>query len=67
MTQEAIRVEECAGEQAVSILAGDQLAAVQVPGQNQVVAGMLRCLPDSRVMSTQDADMSIDTLRGFRT
>ena len=50
MTQEAIRVEERAREQTVSILAGDQLAAMQVPRQHEVVAGDAGCLPDSRVM-----------------
>src|SRR5688572_17312568 len=52
MTQEAIPVEECPRKQAVPVLAGDQLAAMQVPGQDEVVAGMAGCLPDSRVMST---------------
>ena len=40
MTQEAIRVEERARKQAVSILAGDQLAAMQMPGQDEVIAGV---------------------------
>lgn len=66
MTQEAIRVEDRPRKQAVSILAGDQLAAMQVPGQNEVVTDMAGCLPDSRVMSAQDSDMPIDVRRGFR-
>ena len=66
MTQEAIRVEDRPRKQAVSILAGDQLAAMQMPGQDEVVAGMAGRLPDSRVVRAQDADMPIDVRRGFR-
>ena len=66
MTQEAIRVEDRPRKQAVSILAGHQLAAMQVPGQDEVVAGIAGCLPDSRVVRAQDADMPIDVRRGVR-
>ena len=59
MTQEAVGVENRTGKQAVSILAGDDLAAVQVSGQDEVVAGMAACSPDVRVVRAQDADMPI--------
>ena len=59
MAREAIRVEDRPRKQAVSILAGDQLAAVQMPGQDQVVAAMAACLPDSRVMRAEDSNMPI--------
>jgi hypothetical protein len=67
VTQETVRVEDCSGKQAVSILTGNELAAMQVPGQDEVVAGMAGCLPDSRVMRAQDADMAIMVWRGLRT
>ena len=40
MTQEAVGVENRTRKQAVSIFAGDDLAAMQVSGQDQVIAGM---------------------------
>ena len=63
MSQEAVRVEDRSRKQAAPILAGDQLAAVQVPGQDEVVTGMTGGLPDPRVMRAQDADMRIDVRR----
>ena len=48
------------------MLPDDQLAAMQVPGQDEVIAGMSRCLPDSRVMCAQDANMRVDRRGGFR-
>src|SRR5215203_357278 len=38
MTEEAMPVQESAREQAVAIFPGDQLAAMQVPGENKVIA-----------------------------
>src|SRR5918993_630720 len=40
MTEKAIRVEQCTWEQAIAILPANQLAAMQVAGEDQVVAGM---------------------------
>ena len=60
VTQEAIRIEDGPGIQAVSLLPGDQLAAMQMPGEDEVVAGTAGCLPDSRVVSAQDPDMPIE-------
>jgi hypothetical protein len=57
MTQEAIRVEERAGEETVSILAHDDLTAVQVSGKDQVIAAVAGPLPDPRVVSAQDLDI----------
>ena len=39
---------------------------MQVSGQDEVIAGMSRCLPDSRVMCAQDANMRVDGHGGFR-
>ena len=57
MSQEAIRVEERTGEEAVPILAHDDLATVQVPGQDEVIAAIAARLPDPRVVSAQDFDV----------
>jgi hypothetical protein len=64
MTQEAIGIENRTRKQAVPIFAGDDLAAVQVAGQDQVITGMAKCFPDSRIMSAQYADMPINRRRG---
>jgi hypothetical protein len=65
MIQEAIRVDDCSRIKPVSIFAGDKLAAVQVAGENEVVAGVAGRLPDSRVMPAQDTNIGIDVRRGF--
>ena len=57
MTQEAVRVEKSTREKTVSILAHDDLAAVQVSGQDQVIAAIAARLPDFRVMGAQDLDI----------
>src|SRR5688500_4071315 len=64
-TQEAIGIENRTRIQAVSVCAGDDLAAVQMSGQDQVIAAMMECFPNSRVMSAQDADVPIDRRRGI--
>jgi hypothetical protein len=63
MTQEAIGVENRTRKQAVSKLAGDDLSAVQVSGQDQVIA-MKVCFPDSRIVSAEHTNMPIDRRRG---
>ena len=57
MTQEAIRVEKSTREKTVSILAHDDLAAVEVSGQDQVIAAIAARLPDPWVMRAQDPDV----------
>jgi hypothetical protein len=64
MAEIAIRVEKRAGKQTVPILEGDDLTAVQMTGQNQIVAVRESGLPDSRVVSAEDADVPIDRRRG---
>jgi hypothetical protein len=64
MTRVAIAVEHRARKQAVSILEADDLAAVQVPGQDQVIPGVANGFPDSRVVSAQHADMPVGWRRG---
>ena len=59
-----MRIKNCTREQAVSILEGDDLTAVQVAGQHQVVAVRADGFPDSRVMSAEDANIPIDWRRG---
>jgi hypothetical protein len=54
MAQIAIRVEDCSRKQTISILKRDYLAAVEMPGQHQVVAKVTRGLPDARVVRAQD-------------
>src|SRR5262245_24593575 len=70
IVQETVRVEERSRKQSGAILAGDQLAAMEVPCQDEVVAGVAGCLPDSRVVRAQNADMPLFATRGdssFRT
>lgn len=64
MTEEAIRVQNRTRKQAVSILEGDDLTAVQVAGQDQVIAVGTGSFPDSRVMRAEDANIPIDRRRG---
>src|SRR5687768_12058890 len=65
MTEEAIRVEKRAREQAIAVLPADKLAAVQMPGQHEVIAGVAGRLPDARVVGAEDADMSLRVRCGF--
>jgi hypothetical protein len=58
-------IEKRSRKQAVSIGAGDDLAAVQVSGQDQVIAGVAEFLPHARIVSAHDADMPIARCRGF--
>src|SRR5688572_7643638 len=55
MTEEAIGVEDRARKRSVPILAGNELEAMQMPGEDEVIAGVARSLPDARVVSAQDA------------
>ncbi len=57
MAQDAVRVEDRTRKQAVAELPGNDLAAVQMSGQDQVVAGVPARLPDARIMCAQDADI----------
>src|SRR5207249_4796128 len=54
MAQIAVGVENRTGEQAVAVLEGDYLTAVEVAGQDQVVAATARRLPDARVVCAED-------------
>jgi hypothetical protein len=45
----------------------DKLAAVQVPREDEVVAGVAGSLPDTRVMSTEDTDLALVVRRSLRT
>jgi len=58
MAQEAIWVEKRAGKEAVPVLAENELEAVQMSGQDEVVAKKARGLPDFRIVSAQDADVT---------
>lgn len=59
MTQEAAWVEERARKQPVSIVARDDLATVEVSGQDQVIARIAARSPDSRVVRAQDANVPV--------
>ena len=54
MAEIAIRVEDRSGKQTVSILKRDHLAAMEMPGQHQVVATLTRSFPDARVVRAQN-------------
>jgi hypothetical protein len=54
MAHVAVRVENRSGKQTVSIFKRDQLTAMEMPGQNQVIAAFPRSFPDTRVVCTQD-------------
>jgi hypothetical protein len=58
VAQIAVRVENRPGEQAVAILEGNHLAAVEVAGENQVVAAPPRRLPDVRVVGAQNLNIA---------
>jgi hypothetical protein len=62
-TQDAAGVEHRARKQAASIDARDDLAPVQVSGEDEVVAGVVDALPDSRVVSAQDTEVRVDRTR----
>lgn len=49
------------------MLPGDDLAAMQMSGEHEVIAGVTGRVPDSRVVRAQDADIAINRRRGFRT
>lgn len=66
MTEEAVRVEKRAREQAIAVLPADKLAAMKVSGQHEIKAGMAGCSPDARVVGAEDADMSLRVRGGFR-
>ena len=66
MAEAGVRVEERRRKQVVSELAGDDLTAVQVPGEDELETRVAGSLPDARVVRAQDADVPIDLRRGFR-
>ena len=59
MAQITIRVKNRSWEQTVSILERNRLTAMQMPGQNQVVALLTRSFPDARVVCAQDLKITL--------
>ena len=67
LTQHAVRIEEDARNETVSIFPGDDLTAVQVAREDQVVAVGAEASPASRVVRADDADVARGRCRGVRT
>jgi hypothetical protein len=65
MVEIAVRVEKRAGKQSVSILERHHLAAMKMPGQNQVVATMTGGIPDTWIVGAKDLDVTVWQGRGF--
>jgi hypothetical protein len=59
MAQITIPVENRAGKEAVAILERHHLAAMEMPGQNQVIAMLTCCLPDARVVGAQNLKITL--------
>ncbi len=59
MAQVAIRVENRSGKQAVSKLKRNDLTAMEMPGQNQVIAVLTRSFPDARVVRAKNMEITI--------
>jgi hypothetical protein len=58
VAQITIRVENRTGTQTVSILERNHLAAVKVPGQNQVIALPTRPFPDARIVRAENSNIT---------
>lgn len=67
MTQVAVWIEDRPGKQAVAKLEGDHLAAVEMPGQDQIIAAPPRRLPDAWVVGTQNPTIARWQRRRLRT
>lgn len=67
LTQHAVRVEQHPWHQTVSILPGDNLTAMQMAGENQMVAVSAVAFPASGVVATEDADITRGGGRGNGT
>jgi len=63
MAQITIRVENRSGKQTVSILERNRLTAMQMPGQNQVIALLTRSFPDARVVRAQNLKITLGQRR----
>ena len=66
MAQETVWIEERAWKDAVPIFADHELEAVQMSGQHEIVTKLVRSLPDSRIVSAQDADVGGVRTDGMR-
>lgn len=67
MAQIAVRVENGSRKQAVSILKRDQLAAMEMPGQNQVITTLPRGSPNPRIVRAQDSKVTCGQAKSVRT
>ena len=58
MAQVVVRVKNCSGKQAVAELERNELAAMQVSGENEVIADASRRLPDPRVVRAEHSNVT---------
>lgn len=68
MTEKAVRIEQRSREEAIPLRPRDDLAAVKVSSENQVVGVVTRGLPNARVMGAQDSyvPVPVSTTRVIR-
>ena len=67
MGQITIRIENRSGKQAASVLKRDKLTTVKMPGPHKIIAHVLRSFPDTRVVCTQDSNVTIRQNGSVRT
>ena len=66
MAEAGVFVEESRRKQAASKLAGDELTAVEVPGEDELEARVAGSLPDAWVVRAHHADVPIDVFGRLR-